>query len=692
MNRLLLCIPLLLAPFAPLLSQGEDPNWKIAKSLGDQYVGMGKYGSAAERYATAFAAKPDKLDLAELSAEYYLRVKAYRSAAKMLEALTVDPREYPLAKLKLARALKQSGSYKGAVDAYQAFIFGYTGDDKEELTGLVEDEIRGAVLARQELTLDNPLYAVEPMSKSINTIHNELGPMPLASNVLYFLSDRVGAGDILRRTEENGTWADPGPTDQFPELEGKRIGSGALGPDGSRFYFSLCDDDTPLSDPTTRCEIHVIMRRDSGWSDPIALPNYINVPDQSASQPYVYQEGNNEVLLFASDRKDGRGGMDIWRSERPVQSGATDFSFPENLGDNVNGIADEVTPYYDVDTKTLSFASNGFINLGGYDIFHAQSMGNGRWSSPSNPQAPINSSGDDYYYRGVPGTRKGYFASNRTLEVPFSTDGSSDENIFEVEQLVKQVPISVSVVDSTTGQPLPKVIMTVYGTQRVDSRKLYSSIEANDGGFVVQLPVDEQLELEVRCDGYQVRRTQLRVPASQESSYTLPALRLQELTGIVLANASPGTVPSDGVQPSVGGQASAVNDDVAPAVSRATGGATEAPAPNPPTAVRTSQSERTNTPKPDAPSATTANRTFRIQLEESPHFEPEAGRYTEVQTLGQLTSEYSGEDKLHKVFVGNYGTSAEVLDALKLAREAGWPNAYVVQFENAVYRGQWQGN
>ena len=106
-----------------------------------------------------------------------------------------------------------------------------------------------------------------------------------------------------------------------------------------------------------------------------------------ASQPAISPGG--ERLVFVSTRDGGRGGMDLWMSERR-DDGA--WSEPFNLGRNLNSDADEVSPTF-ATSDTLIFASNGFGGKGGFDIMMSV-LRDGVWNEPV-PLDDLNSEYDD---------------------------------------------------------------------------------------------------------------------------------------------------------------------------------------------------------------------------------------------------------------------------------------------------------
>ncbi len=152
--------------------------------------------------------------------------------------------------------------------------------------------------------------------------------------------------------------------------------------------------------------------------------------DHTSMHPCVAEEQGRELLLFASDREGGLGGLDLYVCARPLDSGEFDFSFPQNLGEVINTGGDEISPFFEPATQTLWFSSNGHISLGGLDIFKTTRSA-GKWTKPENPGWPLNSPADDLFFSKIMNDKKGggFFVSNRSVEG--RKPGTLDEDIFE---------------------------------------------------------------------------------------------------------------------------------------------------------------------------------------------------------------------------------------------------------------------
>lgn len=143
------------------------------------------------------------------------------------------------------------------------------------------------------------------------------------------------------------------------------------------------------------------------WDEIENLP--YNFSDGSANfHPAIHPSG--DVIVFASDRPGGYGGVDLYTVRR--EGGK--WSEPRNLGPEINTEGDELFPSYN-NEGYIFFASDGHIGYGGLDIYTADFQ-SGRFEDPVNMGSGINSSKDDFGIVWDPKTSSGYFSSNRKVE------------------------------------------------------------------------------------------------------------------------------------------------------------------------------------------------------------------------------------------------------------------------------------
>ena len=74
---------------------------------------------------------------------------------------------------------------------------------------------------------------------------------------------------------------------------------------------------------------------------------------------------NKDVLYFVSDREGGKGKMDIWYS---IIDKNGSYTHPQNLV-TINTAEDDITPNFHSSSNTFYFSSNGYLSMGGFDIY-----------------------------------------------------------------------------------------------------------------------------------------------------------------------------------------------------------------------------------------------------------------------------------------------------------------------------------
>ncbi|MEZ4986328.1 MAG: OmpA family protein [Saprospiraceae bacterium] len=199
------------------------------------------------------------------------------------------------------------------------------------------------------------------------------------------------------------------PTQPFSEVFNAAMNAAIItfSADGQEAYYTSNQTQTASDQELIhRLEILVSrLQKDSSWSAPKALP--FNSSHYSTAHPALSPDGNR--LFFASDRPGGFGGKDLYVVNRNADG---TWSVPVNLGPSINTEGDELFPFYHQD-GILFFASNGQLGLGGLDIFQAEDMGEGTWSTVKNMGSPINSKADDFSLVMHSDGTYGFLTSNR---------------------------------------------------------------------------------------------------------------------------------------------------------------------------------------------------------------------------------------------------------------------------------------
>lgn len=139
------------------------------------------------------------------------------------------------------------------------------------------------------------------------------------------------------------------------------------------------------------------------WTKPEILPFCLD--GYNYCHPALSPGGT--VLIFSSDRPDGKGGMDIYYSRKVDGKWTT----PENMGSAVNTFENELFPFLSR-SNMLFFSSDRNSGKGGLDIYVC------KWFDPDEAQSyllpnPVNSSEDDFGFWCDSLLTNGYFSSNR---------------------------------------------------------------------------------------------------------------------------------------------------------------------------------------------------------------------------------------------------------------------------------------
>ena len=196
-----------------------------------------------------------------------------------------------------------------------------------------------------------------------------------------------------------------------PFNSGDPEGGVSVTADGTELYYSIIRNSGGYANSDIYCA-----RRDRAtgrWTVENCGPQ-VNGDRSWESQPTVSADG--KTLLFASNRKGGQGGIDLWRCHR-LKNG--DWSRAENLGSGINTDGNEKAPFLAADGRTLYFLSDGWQGFGGYDVYFAN-LSDLYGNRPTNLGLPINTEADELSFGVSADGRKAYFSGR--LEGSRSSD------------------------------------------------------------------------------------------------------------------------------------------------------------------------------------------------------------------------------------------------------------------------------
>jgi OmpA-OmpF porin, OOP family len=399
------------------------------KSSGSHSARLGDTYSAISFYEAYLQKKPDDGKIQFDIAMLYLAARDYEKALQFFKkAYATSPEKNVLAQFYYAEMLKVFKIYDQAYDAYREFRRKAREDDKLNPYRRLAQTQMAACLDAPKI-LDSALVVwVMHADTSINKPSVEFSPMFLSDSVMIYASLKADSAAYVILDEDGQATNNP-PVRQFYiaeksgtawkskgswnagnfNQEGVNTGNGALSFDKKTFYFTRCGDSWKGK---IICRIYRSELIDGQWQEPELLPENINLPKYTATQPAVGSDSKTgrEVLYFVSDREGGRGGMDIWYSIYDKRRGQ--WREPSNCGSAINTPGDEITPFIDPETRSLYFSSNGHQTLGQLDIFRATGE-NSRWTEVQNIGYPINTPYDDFYYVIHPNREDGFFVSNR---------------------------------------------------------------------------------------------------------------------------------------------------------------------------------------------------------------------------------------------------------------------------------------
>ncbi len=476
-------------------NKANDPVAKLPyyKKLrwADNLFREGSFFNAIEYYQQLKQEQERNPYLTYQLAECYWMTRDYvPAAAYYAEVYALAPKLYPESQYKHAVMLKMQGEYQQAIDQFNVFI----ADNPKTFKKLKlrsKREIEGATMAMNSVK-DPIAVTVKNAGPNVNSAYTESSPYPLGDTALLFSTMRQNSPvevDKAKRSEYMSRFMVSRKQEHVAQVDSFQwplkfmdgngiftsnkvhIGNGSFNPGGDRFYFTKCTEEDSMK---VICKIYMSKFEKSKWSEPEELGSGIN-EEGSNTQPFVAKVGKKDVLFFSSNRKlQSRGGFDIWYSVIDPRNNS--YRRPQNAGKQINTEMDEVTPYYDDRVGKLYFSSNGWVTMGGFDVYSADG-GPSRYTNIQNLGYPINTSADELNFIKDPsGKPDAYLVSNRIGSIALKNPTCCDD-IWRIQYEPKLMVLG-KVINRKTNELMPDVV-----AKMVDQEGDMKTFSSTDGNF-----------------------------------------------------------------------------------------------------------------------------------------------------------------------------------------------------------------
>ncbi|WP_242693058.1 OmpA family protein [Sabulibacter ruber] len=380
----------------------------------------------------------------------------------------------------------ERGQYEESSVFYQNFLkYGKKGTKQSQHATRQLNNVKFAQQAVKQPVDFKP----QPLGASVNKFGLQYSPVLTADQKALLFTAREGSGplddeDLYLAYLKEGQWQDPVSVSEMINSE-LNEGAASLSGDGRVLVFTSCN----RIDSYGSCDLYISYREGNEWSKPKNMGRTVNTTAWD-SQPSLSADGR--TIYFASDRKGGQGGEDLWVTK---QQDDGNWTAPINLGPKVNTPGRENSPFLHASGNTLYFATDGLQGMGGLDLFKVDREKDG-WGTPVNMGYPLNTHRDENSIFISPDNRTGYYsgqsAAGGKVEVALLQ--------FEVPEVWKGKTISSfaqgKVFDAVTKKPL-KATVQVYDLDSASVITQQVSSDRSTGEYTIVLNQKQRYALYV---------------------------------------------------------------------------------------------------------------------------------------------------------------------------------------------------
>lgn len=484
---LLFCLPL-----TNILAQNFTTK-KTASKKALKYYDKGldlarteNYTAAIEQLDKALKVEPTFIDALIFKSSAQTFVNQKTQAEKGFETVLLWSDTYsPKVYYELALLEVDLQKYEEAAQHFQAYID--KGKSKKRKTKAKKHLVNAQFAAT---AVKNPKpYTPTPLSPAINTEeHQYLPSFSADGKKMIYTARRQRQEDLMESTFKDGEWQAGQPLEDIntPDNDGAQT----ISADGKLLVFTRCASQAGMGG----CELFYAKKVNKKWT----TPKKIKAVNTSAWEAQPSLSANGKWLYFASDREGGKGGRDIWKSQR---IGPDQWSAPVNLGDSINTPANDQCPFIHPDGQTLYFCSEGLPGMGGIDLYFARKNAHGEWQTPTNLGYPINTAANEGTLVVSLDGKTAYFATDKIAN---ATRENMNIDIYRFDLYPEAQPqavsyIEMSIVDSRTKYPISASV-NIHAID--DNNTFWESSTDKTGKTLLCLPAGKDYALHIEKEGY----------------------------------------------------------------------------------------------------------------------------------------------------------------------------------------------
>lgn len=492
------------------LPDPQSVSWKKDKMFGDKLFSQGSLYNGLHYYEAAIAKNPKETELYQQMADGNFTLRDYRTANKYYKMIVdMDTAKHTnwQAAYKYALTEKMLGNYEKAKLLFEQFNQTYKdAADLADVRKKASQEDQGCDLGIK--FRDDHTYRetkLVHLDTNVNQPFTDYAPVLKDPKTLYFsavVSDKViltGKREkfatfsriYTAKKNSDSTWTQkqllPGEVNTIAY----HVGNPTFSANGKTMYYTQCLQD---DNQAIKCNIYKSLLGDTGWVAGTVLDNNVNADGATNTEPCLGKnERGEDVLYFVSDRNKARG-TDIFYSKMNSDGS---FDKAREVSGPVNTDGNEFTPFYDMQTGTLYFSSDGHINIGGADVYKSKVV-NGTWSEPENMGMPVNSSVDDMYYTWNEKEGVGFVVSNRPGGYGLKSETCCDD-IYQLYRYRIFLAVRGKLIDPDSNNVVKDQVVNLYDA---NTGALVKSYNSKDGSYFFDLDPDKSYKISAARDGY----------------------------------------------------------------------------------------------------------------------------------------------------------------------------------------------